>query len=114
MQHQPFAFSGFKPKATRLLTMAAGLAAPITFSLDGDQGLAVLAAGTPTVEAVTCPGLKPAAVKTPAPSSAPKFSYKPVPAVYKYLWKSPSTPGCVDVTIRLIDGSAHTLHFQLT
>ena len=112
-QHDPYAFAGLKPTPAKLITMTRGLAVPITFSLGGDQGDDVLAAGSPTATAVTCPALKQVPAKNAHTAKRSSFAYKPATGRYKYVWKSPAAAGCVDVTIRLIDGSSHTVHFKL-
>ena len=57
----------------------AGSAVPIKFSLDGDQGLDILAAGSPTITFTACnAGAQVDAIETTVTAGGSSLSYDPV------------------------------------
>lgn len=95
----------------------AGSAVPLKFSLHGDQGLAVLAAGYPASRQVTCSDASPInelePTVTPGDSS---LSYDATEDTYTYVWKTDRAwaDQCRLLTMRLGDGTEHTAVFWLT
>ena len=110
------AFSGFfgsiaNPPAVN--SVKGGLSVSVTFSLSGNRGLAILAAGSPSYQAINC--------STHAPTGAPTsavgaLSYSASTGRYTYAWQtSASWAGtCRQLTIVLNDGTSHVAFFRLT
>ncbi len=96
-------------------SMKAGAAVPIKFSLGGDQGLDILAAGYPVSRPVSCAGLAsdsdPVETVTAGSSS---LSFDPATGQYTYVWKTDRqwAGTCRVLTVQLDDGSQHLANFQ--
>ena len=95
----------------------AGSAVPMKFSLGGDYGLSILAAGSPSSAAAAC--TTGAVESTADPAFAPGSStlaYDPVTDTYSYVWKTNKdwAGTCRVFTLKLDDGTAHTATFQFT
>ncbi|WP_155892957.1 PxKF domain-containing protein [Intrasporangium chromatireducens] len=106
-----FDFSGFfRPVIDGLNVVKAGSAVPIKFSLHGDQGLDIIAAGSPTF---TMTGA--AAVKT-VTSGQSSLSYDPTTDQYTYVWKTDKAWAGKSgtFTLKLVDGTEHTAQFSFT
>jgi hypothetical protein len=112
-------FSGFfspvdNPPVPNLLK--AGSAVPVKFSLDGDQGLGVLAVGYPKSTTAACPGgVAPDPVEETTTDSHSGLSYDPFTDTYTYVWKTDKgwKGTCRTLTVQLDDGSSpHTAIFQ--
>ncbi len=93
----------------------AGSAIPVKFSLYGDYGLFILAAGYP--KAVTVP--KPAMAQTDAIEEVSTYSvsglkYDALADQYIYVWKTDKawTGTCKRLDVKLIDGSVHSAYFE--
>jgi len=87
----------------------------VKFSLGGDRGLAILAAGSPTSQAMSC-GASTAAVtalKVPA-VAASSLSYNARTDIYTYDWKTDKSWAgtCRQLSVKLVDGTERTLNFQ--
>jgi lysophospholipase L1-like esterase len=112
-----FAFAGFFPPVDNLPTlnrMTAGRAVPVKFSLGGDQGLDVLASGSPSSRQVSCDsGAGVDDVETTVPTSAVGLTYDPSTGVYQYVWGTAKAWAgtCRALDITLTDGSTHTALF---
>jgi hypothetical protein len=111
-------FSGFLQPVEDLpaLNVAnAGRAVPVKFSLSGDKGLDILAAGYPVSGRVACDAKKPGAVieKTVAAGGS-GLSYDAAADRYTYVWKTNKawTGTCRMLALRLKDGSAHFAKFR--
>lgn len=111
-------FTGFlKPvQNPDVLNVAtAGLVIPIKFRLGGDRGLDILAAGSPSVEEITCPvgAVKNKIIKY-VTLSDPLLKYKADKLRYKYTWQTdPAWAGtCQLFTMELNDGTTHSLLFK--
>jgi uncharacterized repeat protein (TIGR01451 family) len=114
----PYNFTGFfapidNPPAFN--EMKAGQAAPVKFSLGGDQGLNIFAAGSPSSVQIACvsgdPILPVEQTETAGQSS---LSYDSATDRYKYTWKTESSwkNTCRQLTVTLRDGSVHTAKFK--
>jgi hypothetical protein len=93
----------------------AASAIPLKFSLTGDQGLDILAAGFPTVQQVSCETLQligDASATRPAGKSG--LSYDQQTGWYNYVWKTEKTRTgtCAALTIQLVDGTQHIAYFK--
>ncbi|MAT96832.1 MAG: hypothetical protein CL608_06790 [Anaerolineaceae bacterium] len=96
-------------------TVKAGSAVPIKFSLDGDQGLDIFAAGYPRSQRVACDTSGDLNdVETALNPGASGLTYDPVTDQYNFVWKTnKSWAGtCRLFTIQLVDGTDHYLLFK--
>ena len=90
-----------------------GSTIPVKFSLGGDRGLQVIAAGYPKVTKYACEtGAVEDVIETTS-SSASGLTYDAVTGVYQYNWKTAkSLKGCYTFELKLIDGTLHTAKFS--
>jgi N-acetylneuraminic acid mutarotase len=115
---EPFTFTGFlQPVDNQPMVniVKAGAAVPVKFSLDGDQGLNIFAAGHPASQQVSCTSGAPAApVEPTADAGSSGFSYDPTSGQYTYVWKTDKTWAntCRTLALRLIDGTDHYANFK--
>jgi ABC-type transport system substrate-binding protein len=89
-------------------TVSAGRTVPARFSLGGNEGLDIFAAGSPTSAQVACPGSAPSdAVEETTGSAGGGLSFDSATGTYQYNWKtSKSWAGtCRRLTIGLREGS---------
>lgn len=92
-----------------------GSAVPVQFSLDGDRGLEIVAAGSPTSRPVACdPGAPQDAVEETVDTVGPALSYDAATDTYSLRWKTDRAWNgtCRQLTIELVDGSRHTALFR--
>jgi hypothetical protein len=119
-----FDFSGFFPPVANpgatapyvVNEVRAGQAVPIKFSLNGNQGLDILAPGNPASKVVACaPGDTEGAEPT---RSAGKrgLSYHAGADRYSYVWKTEKAwaDTCRQLSLTFIDGSTQVALFQFT
>jgi hypothetical protein len=96
----------------------AGSAIPVKFSLHGDHGAAVLAAGSPQSAKMTCGSNAPQdAVEQTVAAGSSGLSYDPATDQYTYVWKTDKAwaATCRQLQVRLADGStAKTATFNFT
>lgn len=108
-------FTGFfAPVDNGMLNVAkAGSAIPVKFSLGGDQGLDIFAAGYPKAVAVACEtGEVLDAIETYAAGGS-GLQYDPVADQYTYVWKTQKAwSGCYEFQMQLADGSVHLADFR--
>jgi predicted extracellular nuclease len=95
----------------------AGSGLPIKFTLGGNQGLAVIAAGYPTSVAYTC-GLPLGSRPTDAtlPTASTGFTYDPTTSIYNYSWKTDKSWAntCRRFVLKLADGTFHFVDVHFT
>ena len=94
----------------------AGKAVPVRFSLGGNRGLNVLAAGYPQSMQVACSSGSPTDdVEETSSAGGSSLAYDSTTNVYTYVWKTDKSWSntCRLFTVRLIDGTDHTALFQL-
>jgi len=117
--HVLFDFEGFlrplmnPPVVNR---MAAGRTVPIRFSLGGDQGRDVLAAGSPSVQPVPCDPSAPFNdLEGFEFGHSSRLLHSPKRGTYTHLWQTdPRWAGtCQELSLELRDGSVHRAIFQL-
>ncbi len=92
-----------------------GSAVPVQFSLDGDHGLGIVAAGSPTSRQVPCNSSMPAdAVEETVSTAGPALSYDVASDTYSLRWKTEKAWNgtCRQLTIKLVDGSVHLASFR--
>lgn len=113
-----FTFSGFFAPVDNLPTinlLKAGSAVPVKFSLGGDHGLGILAAGFPQAPAVPCtPGSPTDSITEVVTAGNSRLSYDQATLSYTYVWKTDKAWAntCRELHIRLTDGSLHKARFQ--
>jgi hypothetical protein len=116
-QVNPFSFSGFFAPVDNPPTLNrvnAGQSIPVTFSLGGNFGLGILAAGYPVSQQVACPGGVPIDDIDQTTTSPSGLTYDAASGRYTYVWKTESgwSNTCRLFTLRLADGMDHTALFK--
>ncbi|WP_131735972.1 PxKF domain-containing protein [Actinomadura roseirufa] len=111
-----YTFTGFFAPVNNppvLNTVNAGRSIPVKFSLNGDQGLNVLADGSPYSKATTCGTGTQDPVETTTDSNS-GLTYDPGTGRYTYVWKTDKNWAgtCRTFHLKLADGSDHTANFQ--
>jgi hypothetical protein len=97
-----------------LNVLKAGAAVPVKFSLGGDQGLEILAPGSPASQLMDCSSAEGLDVIEETVSSGhSELQYDPATGQYTYVWKtSTSWSGtCRRFILELTDGSVHEAYF---
>jgi hypothetical protein len=111
-------FSGFFPPVDNLPTVNvvnAGRAIPVKFSLGGDQGLGIFAAGFPASQQINCDSSAPVSgIEETVAAGGSSLSYDPTTDQYTYVWKTNSAwkGTCRKLIVRLNDGTDHVANFQ--
>jgi PKD domain len=97
-------------------TVRAGSSVPVRFSLTGDQGLAVIASGSPTSTPIACDTGAPSdPVEEAATSGQSSLTYDASTDTYLFSWKtSKGWTGCRRFTLTLADGTTHEADFRFT
>jgi predicted extracellular nuclease len=100
------------PPAVNLVK--AGEIVKVLFSLGGDQGLAILAAGSPTSVGHACGETGDPDAGEPAAPGKKALSYDAKKGAYTYAWETPKSwkGTCRTFVLKLADGSTHTAEFQ--
>lgn len=109
--------SGNAALATVWNSAKSGQAIPVKFSLAGDQGLSIFAAGFPKATKVSCPAAL--AVLDPIETFATSNSglqYDASADQYNYVWKTATALAstCQKLEVRLVDGTSHYAYFKFT
>lgn len=113
-------FSGFfapvdNPDITNVVK--AGSAIPVKFNLGGDQGLGIMAAGSPYSSLISCTDHTDLdSVEETVQAGGSSLTYDPVEGHYVYVWKSVKSWAntCRQLTIELVDGTTHIAYFKFT
>jgi uncharacterized protein len=96
-------------------TVRAGSSVPIKFSLDGDQGLAILAADSPSSFPISCATGAQIGPAEPTATSGDGLTYNGAIDTYTYEWKTTrSWTGCRRLVVGLADGTFHVADFRFT
>jgi subtilisin-like proprotein convertase family protein len=112
-----FDFAGFFPPVDNLPTfntVNAGRAIPVKFSLEGDQGLAIFASGSPSSQQIACDSSAPLdPVEETVPAGGSQLTYDAATDTYTYVWKTAKAWAgtCRLLILRLTDGSEHLAQF---
>lgn len=112
-----FPFDGFFNPISNLPalnTMRGGRSIPVKFSLGGDYGLSVIAAGYPQSTAIRCDSSVPEGdvEETGTPGSS-GLSYDPMADQYTYVWQTErGWSGCRQLVVQLTDGTEHRANFR--
>lgn len=113
-----FNFSGFFQPVDNLPTLnkvKAGSAVPVKFSLGGDQGLAIFAAGYPLSTRIDCDTSESQdAIEQTVTAGSSSLSYDPATDTYTYVWKTDKSWAgtCRQLTVKLSDGSEYMASFK--
>jgi CSLREA domain-containing protein len=93
--------------------MNAGRSVPLRFSLGGDQGLAIFAAGYPRSRQIQCTTSTPVDNVEGTTTAASSLSYDPITGIYTYVWKTEKSWAgtCRQVSVQFIDGQTYLLNF---
>lgn len=110
------AFQGFDPPILAppaLNGATAGVTVSLRFSLGGDQGLDVIAAGFPTVEWIDCTS-KVRIANTGVVAAQGTLTYDAGTGHYRYAWRTARAWGgtCQRFTLGLTDGTSHPALFR--
>jgi hypothetical protein len=114
----PYNFTGFFAPIDNLPAlneMKAGQAAPVKFSLGGNQGLNIFAAGSPSSVQISCSTSDPVLpVEETETAGNSSLSYDSTSNQYKYTWKTESSwkNTCRQLTVTLRDGTVHVAKFK--
>jgi probable HAF family extracellular repeat protein len=113
----PFPFSGFLSPVDNppvFNNVNAGQSIPVKFSLGGDRGLNILAAGYPTSRQVTCATTAPVDDIEQTTTSSSGLTYDAASGRYTYVWKAQKSWAntCREFALRLTDGSDHLALFK--
>ena len=114
----PYNFTGFFAPIDNLPAfneMKAGQAAPVKFSLGGNQGLNIFAAGSPSSIQINCNSSDPIVpLEETETAGQSSLSYDSASDRYKYTWKTESSwkNTCRQLTLTLRDGTVHVAKFK--
>jgi hypothetical protein len=92
-----------------------GQAVPLKFSLDGNQGLYIFAAGYPKSVAISCDFAAPTAVlEETETAGGSSLTYDPSSDRYKYVWKTDKrwAHTCRQFVLGLRDGTFRRANFR--
>ena|GEM_PF-1907793 len=93
----------------------AGSAIPVKFSLGGNQGLNIFAAGFPVSGLYPCSTTDPAVdIEQTVNAGGSSLNYDPVANQYVYVWKTDKAwaSTCRQLIVKLADGTEHRANFQ--
>jgi len=112
-----YAFTGFLPPVDNppaVNQVKAGQTVPVSFRLGGNQGLGVLAAGSPSSLQTSCETkVAVGPVEPTKPPGADGLTYDPRTRTYSYAWKTmKGWTGCRRFTLTLTDGTVHVADFR--
>jgi len=111
-------FAGFFPPVANLPAVnivQAGRAIPVKFSLSGNKGLGIFAAGSPSSGTIPCNSSDPATtLEATVTAGGSSLSYDPTSDQYIYVWKTESgwAGTCRQLVVQLNDGSIHRANFK--
>ncbi|HWN09107.1 MAG TPA: PxKF domain-containing protein [Pyrinomonadaceae bacterium] len=111
-------FAGFFPPIANLPAVNivnAGRAIPVKFSLGGNKGLGIFAAGSPASGPYPCNSSDPATLlEETVTAGGSSLSYDPTTDQYIYVWKTEKgwAGTCRQLVVQLNDGSIHRANFQ--
>ncbi|WP_406191799.1 Ig-like domain-containing protein [Streptomyces sp. NBC_01017] len=106
----PFFLSPIDPDAVNLLK--ASQAVPVKFTLDGNQGMNVIAAGYPRYTRTACTGGEPTDLTDETTTSQAGLTYDN--GTYSYVWKTKKdwAGQCGTLNIKLADNTTHTIQVR--
>jgi hypothetical protein len=92
-----------------------GSAIPIKFSLGGDKGLNIFAAGYPISQLIVCgSGAPQDDLEQTVTAGSSSLKYDPLTDQYIFVWKTDKawTGTCRQLVVVLIDGTTHIANFK--
>jgi alpha-tubulin suppressor-like RCC1 family protein len=113
-----YSFTGFSSPVDSLPTLnivSAGSAIPVKFSLGGDQGLSIFAAGYPVSGPLACDAIEPdSVIEETVNAAGSSLTYDIATDQYNYVWKTNKAwkGTCRMFVVRLIDGTDHLAKFR--
>ncbi|MFN8595272.1 MAG: ExeM/NucH family extracellular endonuclease [Anaerolineae bacterium] len=113
-----FNWTGFFQPIDNLPTLnsvKAGQAIPVKFSLGGNKGLNIFAAGYPLSTKIACGnGALLDDIEQTDTAGASGLSYDPGTGQYHYVWKTDKswTSTCRQLVVKLVDGTTHVANFK--
>ncbi len=113
-----FAFEGFYAPVVNAPTVnrvQAGQAIPVKFSLGGDQGLEIFAAGFPTVTPLACgTSARLDQIEPTVTAGASRLEYDPATDRYTYVWKTQKAWAntCRQLALKFKDNSIYRADFR--
>ena len=113
-----FNWSGFFHPVDNLPTLntvKAGQAIPVKFSLSGDKGLSIFAAGYPKSQVIPCGSTTAEdGIEQTVAAGSSSLSYDPGSNQYNYVWKTDKTWAgtCRQLVVKLVDGTSHVANFK--
>ncbi|HEX7331212.1 MAG TPA: PxKF domain-containing protein [Pyrinomonadaceae bacterium] len=111
-------FAGFFPPVANLPALnvvQAGRGIPVKFSLSGNKGLGIFAAGSPSSGPIVCNSSDPATLlEETVTAGGSSLNYDPVSDQYIYVWKTEQgwAGTCRQLVVQLNDGSIHRANFK--
>lgn len=99
-----------------LNSVKAGSSVPVRFSLNGDQGLSIFAAGYPKSETIACDSTAPVdGVEETVSAGSTGLTYDASLDEYRYVWRTsrPWTGTCRQLVVKLADGNSYRANFKL-
>jgi hypothetical protein len=113
-----FAFSGLFQPVDNLPTLNvvnAGRAIPLKFSLGGNEGLNIFAAGYPRSEAIVCDSSAlVGGIEETVTAGSSSLSFDPATGQYTYVWKTDKawTGTCRQLVLKFSDGASQRANFK--
>jgi parallel beta-helix repeat protein len=113
-----FRFSGFFQPVDNppiLNVVKAGLGVPVKFSLGGNQGLLIFAAGSPSSTAIGCDNAAPTEdIDTTGTATQSGLSYDSKSGQYTYVWNTAKSWAgtCRRLNVTLADKTVHVANFK--
>jgi predicted extracellular nuclease len=117
---EPYPFAGFFPpvaNAPVVNQVNAGRTVAVQFSLGGDRGLSVLAAGYPAMWSISCAsGAREGVLAGAESAGGSGLTYDAATDRYTYAWKTEKgwANSCRELVVRLSDGTQHSARFRFT
>jgi len=113
----PFVFSGLFKPFENSMQVNSGRALPLKFSLGGNRGTDVFAAGSPASRQVPCTGGGTVGPYVPTDTAgASRLTYDASSDSYSYTWKTQKdwAGSCRELLLEFIDGSRHAFVVTFT
>ena len=115
-----FNFSGFLQPVDNLPALnqvKAGQAIPVKFRLGGNQGLNILASGSPSSAQIACDASAVLdAIEQTVTAGGSSLTYDATTDTYTYVWKTDKSWAntCRQLRVTLTDGTMHEAHFKFS
>jgi hypothetical protein len=114
-----YAFAGFFRPVDNLPTLnvvKAGQAIPVKFSLGGNQGMAIFAAGYPRAVMMSCSGTVQDSIEETVTAGGSSLQYDATSGQYIYVWKSDKSwaGSCRQLQLKFADGTTQAANFSFT